>query len=207
MAILADPFSPKYGYTMGRPSAGIVTISQDDGPDGDNHAFVSGVAGDPFVVNGPGEYEISNVFITGVRTYSNGGTTEGNGKRFVLNTVYVMDVDDFRICHLGEIAQLLTAEQVEIIGTVNVLMVPVGGAETVGANLAAQVVSQLEPRIVIPMHYRVEGTKTERLEPVDRFVREMGAKDLSPVPKLALNGKSSLPEDVQVTVMDHKRSS
>jgi len=203
-AIVTDPFSPKYGYTMGRPSAGIVTVSQEGGPDRDDHAYVEGVAGEPHVVNGPGEYEISNLLINGVRTYAGAG---GNGGQLRLNTVYVIDVDELRVCHLGELAGILTAEQVESIGSINVLMVPVGGGETIGPNLAAQVVSQLEPNIVLPMHFRIQGTRSERLEPVDRFIREMGAKSLTPVPKISLNAKSSLPSDIQLTVMEHKGGS
>ncbi|HEV3309896.1 MAG TPA: MBL fold metallo-hydrolase [Chloroflexota bacterium] len=205
--IITDPFSPKFGYTMGRPPAGIVTISQDDGPDRDDHAFAEGVAGEPQVINGPGEYEISNVLIYGVRTHSNGNGTAGNGAQLRLNTVYVIDVDEMRVCHLGELAKPLSAEQVEGIGSINVLMVPVGGGETIGPNQAAQVVSQLEPNIVIPMHYRIEGTRSERLEPVDRFMREMGAKSLTPVPKLSLNAKSGLASEIQVMVMEHKKAS
>lgn len=203
-AIVTDPFSPRYGYTMGRPAAGIVTVSQDDGPDGKDHSHVEGVAGEPRVVNGPGEYEISNVLINGVRTYTKSGN-DGNGG-WVLNTAYVVEVDELRVCHLGELAGILTADQIEAIGSVNVLMIPVGGSETIGGNLAAQVVSQLEPNIVIPMHYRIDGTRWSGLEPVDRFVREMGAKSLDPAPKLSLNAKSSLPSDIQVTILEHKKS-
>lgn len=200
-AIVTDPFSPKYGYAMGRPQAGIVTISSRDGADRDDHAFVAGVGGEPHVVAGPGEYEIANVLISGVRTHSGAG----NGHAPLLNTVYVIEVDDLRVCHLGELAVVLTTEQVEAIGSVNILLVPVGGADTIGAKSAVEVVSQLEPHIVIPMHYRIEGTRSERLEPVDRFVHEMGVKSLAPIPKLALTAKASLPPDIQVTLMENKR--
>ena len=203
-AIVMDPFSPKYGYAMGRPQAGIVTVSHSDGPDGANHAFVEGVGGEPRVVNGPGEYEIANVIINGVRTFSRDAeaTTPASPR---LNTAFVVDVDDMRLCHLGELADVLTTEQVEAIGSINVLLVPVGGGETIGAKRAVEVVSQLEPQIVIPMHYRLEGTRSEKLEPVDRFVNEMGAKTVTPIPKLSLNAKTSLPADIQVTVMENKR--
>jgi L-ascorbate metabolism protein UlaG (beta-lactamase superfamily) len=200
-AILTDPFSPKYGYTMGRPSAGVVTMSHDDGPDRDDHTHVDGVAGEPRVLMGPGEYEISNVLINGVRTF----VREGDDYR--LNTAYVFEVDDLRVCHLGELGAVLTTDQVESIGSINVLMVPVGGTATIGANLASEVVSQIEPNIVIPMHYRIEGTRWSALEPVDRFMREMGAKDHTPVPKLSLNAKSSLPSDIQVTILENRKSS
>lgn len=199
-AIVTDPFTPKYGYTMGRPNADIVTVSQNDGVDQADHTCVDGVAGTPRVVNGPGEYEISNILINGVRTYGK----NGNGALH-LNTVYVADVDDLRVCHLGELDDVLSAEQVENIGSINVLLVPVGGGATIGANLAAQVVSQLEPNIVVPMHYRIEGTRWDKLEPVDKFVREMGSKELEPQPKLTVGAKG-LPADIQVSILEHKKS-
>lgn len=206
-SILTDPFSPQYGYSMGRVSAGIVTLSQTDGPDKESHAYTEGVAGEPHVVNGPGEYEIADVLIVGVRTHVNGVATTGNGSTYRLNTVYVIDVEGLRICHLGELASTLTADQIETLGGIDVVMVPVGGGETIGPNLAAQVVSQLEPSLVIPMHYRIAGTQTDRLEAVDRFVREMGGKSVEPVPKISLNARASLPADIQVTVMENKRVS
>jgi L-ascorbate metabolism protein UlaG (beta-lactamase superfamily) len=202
--IVTDPFSPKYGYTMGRPNAAIVTLSENAGPDSEHHAYVDGVAGEPRIVSGPGEYEISNVLITGVRTYSGSPGQSGNGQGLRLNTVYVIEVDDFRVCHLGQLAGTLTADQVESIGSINVLMVPVGGGDTIGPNMATQVVSQLEPNIVIPMHYQIPGTRSDHLELVDRFMREIGAKNPAPVPKISLNAKSSIPTDIQVTVMEHK---
>ena len=201
-AIVTDPFSPKYGYTMGRPQAGIVTLSTRDGADSADHTFVEGVAGEPRVVDGPGEYEIANILINGVRTHS---TVQSDNGAHRLNTAYVIDVDEMRVCHLGELADVLTTEQVEAIGSVAVLMVPIGGTDTIGAKRAVEVVSQLEPNIVIPMHYRIQGTRSDSLEPVERFINEMGAKSLTPVPKLTLNAKASLPADIQVTVMEHKR--
>jgi L-ascorbate metabolism protein UlaG (beta-lactamase superfamily) len=202
-AIVTDPFSPKYGYTMGKPQAGIVTVSARDGSDLDNHAFIGGVGGEPRIIDGPGEYEIANVLINGIRTASK--PENGNDTGWRLNTAFVIDIDDLRICHLGDLVNVLTADQVEAIGAVSVLMVPVGGGETIGAKTAVEVISQIEPSVVIPMHYQLEGTKLEGLEPVSRFLNEMGAKSATPVPKLSLTSKSSLPADMQVTVLENKR--
>jgi len=202
-AIVTDPFSNKYGYPMGKPQAGIVTLSLRDGDDSADHTNVDGVGGEPRVVDGPGEYEISDILIYGVRTAVRDESAKEGGYR--LNTVYVMDVDDIRVCHLGELADVLTADQIEAIGNVNVLMVPVGGGPTIGAKRAVEVISQLEPNLVIPMHYRIAGTRSENLDPVDRFINEMGAKSIEPVPKVTLNAKNSLPSDIQITVMESKR--
>ena len=204
-AIVTDPFSPKFGYPMGKPQAGIVTVSTRDSGDVDDHAFVTGVGGEFRVVDGPGEYEISNVLINGIRTWTKQGNGASDDAKYLFNTAYVIDIDDFRICHLGELSEVLTTDQVEAIGTVGVLMIPVGGGDTIGAKRAVEVVSQIEPSIVIPMHYQIPGTRSEQLEPVERFMNEMGAKSVTPLPKLTLNAKSSLPADMQVTVMESKR--
>lgn len=191
---------------MGKPSAGIVTVSQKVGGDAADHACVGAVAGDPRVIDGPGEYEIADVLINGVRTWPDGAGTGDDGGSVRISTMFVIDVDELRICHLGDLGQRLTADQVESLGSINILMVPVGGGETIGPNLATEVVSQVEPNIVVPMHYRIEGTQADKLEPVDRFVREMGAESITPIPKLSLNAKSSLPSDIQLLVMDHKKA-
>jgi L-ascorbate metabolism protein UlaG (beta-lactamase superfamily) len=202
--VVTDPFSPKYGFPMGKPQAGIVTISTKDSPDSAYHTFVDGVGGEPYLIEGPGEYEVANVLIYGVRTHSRLGS-DGGSTGYRLNTAYVIDMDDIRVCHLGELMDVLTAEQVEAIGSVNVLIIPVGGGGTLGGKRAVEVASQLEPNIVIPMHYRIEGTRSESLEPVDRFINEMGAKSITPVPKLSVGAKSSMPIDLQVSVLESKR--
>ena len=119
------------------------------------------------------------------------------------NTVYVIDVDDVMICHLGDLGHVLTAEQVADINAVDVLLVPVGGVSTIDAVQAAQIVRHLEPKIVIPMHYKTDVFKGE-LETVDRFLKEMGVKEAIPQPKLTVN-KNSLPLTMQVVVLNYKQ--
>jgi L-ascorbate metabolism protein UlaG (beta-lactamase superfamily) len=232
-SIVTDPFSSKYGMPLGRPNASIVTLSGRHGGDIADHTNVGGVAGDPRVVDGPGEYEIANVLINGVRTARRLGrraghvaepepeATDADGEGddvpkavdtsaydYQLNTAYVMAIDDIRICHLGDLAGKLTTEQIEEMGSINVLMVPIGGGEaTIGPNQAVEVVSQIEPNIVIPMHYRIEGTKSDKLEPLDRFIREMGVKAADPAPKLTVNSKSGFAAEMQLMVLDHRRGS
>ncbi len=188
---------------MGRPTASIVTVSHGD----EHHSFAGGVNGEPFVVDGPGEYEIADVLISGVRTGKPimAGSNGANGAPHKRNTAYVMEVDGLRICHLGDLSETLSDEQIEHLGTVDVAMVPVGGGHVIGPTKAAEVVSQLEPNLVIPMHYRIAGTKSEELEPVERFMREMGSKSVEAVPKVSLGAKGGLPTDMQVVVMEHKR--
>lgn len=189
--LLMDPFDPNTGYVLGKPSADIVTVSIDL-PD---HNHVQGVAGDPMIIDGPGEYEVSGVLITGISSASG---NEQAGR----NTIYVLEVDDLRLCHLGDLINVPKSDLVEAVGDVDVLMVPVGGHDTMDATKAMETISVLQPKIVIPMHYRTSLFGPE-LEPLDRFLREMGVKD--PVPQARLNvTRGSLPETTQVVVMEMK---
>ncbi len=191
--MITDPFDRSSGYFLGRVTADVVTVSH-NAPD---HANVSAVAGDPRVVEGPGEYEISGALITGVATRRDSRKGVVGEK----NTAYLMEIDDLTICHLGDLGAILSSEQVEQMNSADVLLIPVGGYNTISAAQAAEVVSQIEPRIVVPMHFKTDVTALE-LEPVSKFLREMGVTDLSPLPKLSIT-KGSLPEEPTVVLLDY----
>ena len=191
--VITDPYPPNLGYSLGKPTARIVTVSHQH----PGHFYVQGVGGEPRLVTGPGEYEISGVLIIGIATFHDG---EG-GKKRGRNTVYVIEVDEVAVCHLGDLGHVLTAEQVEELGNVDVLLLPVGGVSTIDAPIAAEVVRQLEPKAVIPMHYKTPALNWE-LEPVERFLKEMGVKESNPEPKLSFT-RSSLPASTQVFVLDY----
>lgn len=180
---------------MGKVTADIVTVSHDS----PNHCFVGGLTGEPRTVEGPGEYEIAEVLIGGVAT----GAHPGVGPT---NTAYTLRFDDLAICHLGDLNGKLSDAQVEELGSIDVLLVPVGGGGALSATAAAEVVAQLEPSLVIPMHFSSEGKKIEGLEPVDHFVREMGAKDFVSEPKVSVT-RSSLPSEVRVAVLARRNGS
>ena len=193
--VITDPFSPGIGYTLGKVAAEIVTISHPH----PGHSYVQGVGGEPRVLKSPGEYESAGILTVGVHTFHDNEKGAQRGK----NTVFVIDVDDVMICHLGDLGHPLNAEQVAEIDGVDVLLIPVGGVSTIDAVQAAQIVRHLEPKIVIPMHYKTEATKKE-LEPVDRFLKEMGVKEAVPQPKLLVN-KASLPLTMQVVELSYKQ--
>jgi L-ascorbate metabolism protein UlaG (beta-lactamase superfamily) len=194
--IVMDPAGKATGYTISRPTADIVTVSHDH----EGHNNVAGVAGSPRVLRGPGEFEVSSVLIMGIRTFHD----DDKGKKLGKNTAYVLELDDVRVCHLGDLGHVPTAEQVEELSGVDILLTPVGGKNTIGATAAAEVVSLLEPKLVIPMHYQTPAAKDE-LEPLDRFLKEMGAKTANDErqPKLAVT-KSTLPGETKVQVLDYK---
>jgi L-ascorbate metabolism protein UlaG (beta-lactamase superfamily) len=193
ITILTDPYDHTSGYTLGKVAADVITVSH-QAPD---HSNVGAVDGNPQVVNGPGEYEIRGVFILGVATHRAGG--EGR----LRNTAYLIEMDDMTICHLGDLGHMLTPEQVEQMNSADILLIPVGGTNTINAVQAAEVVSQIEPRIVIPMHFKTEVTPFN-LEPAGKFLREMGVTEPKPQPKLTI-AKSNLPEETAVILLDYKR--
>ncbi|MBA7613205.1 hypothetical protein ES703_20450 [subsurface metagenome] len=191
--VITDPYPPDLGYSLGKPTAHIVTVSHQH----PGHSYVQGISGEPRLVTGPGEYEIGGVLITGIATFHDRERGKTRGK----NTVYLMEVDEVSVCHLGDLGHVLTAEQVEELGNVDVLLLPVGGVSTINAPVAAEVVRQLEPKAVVPMHYKTEALSWE-LEPVGRFLKEMGVKEVNSQPKLSFT-KANLPISTQVFLLDY----
>ena len=189
--IVTDPFPPDLGYSLGKLTADIVTISHQH----PGHSYIEGVGGEPKVLTGPGEYEISGIITFGIQTYhdTEQGTLRGK------NIIFVFEIDDVVVCHLGDLGHTLTTEQIAKIDSADVLLVPVGGVSTIDATHAAEIVRRLEPKIVIPMHYKTLVLKRE-LAPVDRFLKEMGVKEAIPQPKLVVN-KASLPLTLQVVLL------
>lgn len=192
--VVTDPYDKSTGYTLGRPTADLVTISMDI----PTHNHITGVAGDPRVIDAPGEFEIAATSVVGVTTTA--GEAGGATGR---NIAYVIELEDLRIAHLGGIGNVPTSDQVEEIGAVDILFLPVGGGGALAAAPAAETVSLLEPKLVIPMHYKTDIEKAE-LDPLERFLKEMGAKVDETHAKMAVT-RSSLPEETQVLVLDYKR--
>jgi L-ascorbate metabolism protein UlaG (beta-lactamase superfamily) len=191
--LITDPFSPQAGDAsgLGKLSASIVTISHDH----QGHNYAVGVGGNPRVVRGPGEYEISDVLITGVPSYHD----NERGKVLGRNTIYVIHMDDIVICHLGDLGHTLQEEQLEEVADADVLLIPISGQHTINAAQAAEVISQVEPRIVIPMHYALpEG---DAPNPLDKFCREMGIEVGHSQPKLNV-ARTTLPAETQVVILE-----
>jgi len=193
--LLTDPYSESIGYSLGNPEANIV-ISSHPHP---GHGFTLGVGGEPKIVRGPGEYEISGVFITGIATFHDAEKGQERGT----NTVYVIEMEDMKLCHLGDLGHPLSTEQVAEIGSVELLMVPVGGFSTIDAVTAAETVRLLQPGIVIPMHFQTEAVRFQ-LAPVERFLREMGINaGLGAQSRLSIN-RAGLSEETQVVLLDYQ---
>jgi L-ascorbate metabolism protein UlaG (beta-lactamase superfamily) len=192
--VITDPFPPELGYSLDHPAADIVTVSHAH----PGHSYTQAIADKPRIVSRPGEYEISGVLIIGISSFHDSESGSIRGK----NNIFVMHIDDISICHLGDLGHILSPAQLQEIDNVDVLLIPVGGSTTIDAPLAAQIVRQLEPKIVIPMHFKDE-TSSRNLEPVDRFLKEMGAGETVSRPKLVIT-KSNLPAGMQVVLLQHQ---
>ena len=160
-SFVTDPYDNSTGLPPLKLRGDVVTISHDSS--GHNHA--SAVGGRRHALAGPGEYEIGGVFVTGIATNEEDGS--------LANVLFVFDFGDVTIAHLGDMAKVPTQTKIEALEQVDVLLLPVGGGNSLNAAQAAELVSMLEPRIVVPMHYQIPGLKTE-LNDVDRFLKEMG---------------------------------
>jgi L-ascorbate metabolism protein UlaG (beta-lactamase superfamily) len=200
VTILTDPFeADDWGYPAVATSANVVTISNKH----PHHAGLGGVDGQPRVLRGPGEYEIGGALIWGVRTLRH---TDAAGVRSPQNTAFIIQLEELTVCHLGDLAQApLSAEDLTHIKDADVLLVPVGGNCTINATQAAAVVAQIEPKLIVPMHYATDGTRGHlALDEVERFCRELGATDATPRARINIT-PSSLPTQPTVVLLELRR--
>jgi L-ascorbate metabolism protein UlaG (beta-lactamase superfamily) len=194
--VVCDPFDSKIvGYEQIKLKADIVTSSHD--APGHNH-FES-VKGFTHAITGPGEFEIGGVFITGIQMDGMGKKSNDKPR----NTLYVFDYMGLTVAHLGDLRSVPTQTEIEALGTVNVALVPAGGGGGLNAAKAAEIVSMLEPNIVIPMHYQTPAAKVE-LDRLDKFLKEMGSHEAEHIQSLKVT-KSNLPEETKVIVLDFQR--
>lgn len=191
--VIIDPFDPQAtGLKFPKEAVAQIVLSTHSHSD---HNNVKAVEGNPVLVLGPGEYEIAGTSIVGVSTYHD--SVSGSERGF--NTMYQLVIDGISLVHLGDLGHVLTEEQSSQIDNADILMIPVGGVYTIDAESAAKVVAQLEAKIVIPMHYKLPELKYE-LEGVESFLKEMGAENITPVPKLSIT-KDKLPEETTVILL------
>lgn len=194
-SVITDPYDHNSaGFSALKLRGEIVTVSHD----APGHNYISAVKGRSRVITGPGEFEIGGVFITGVQTNSRSKSSS----KELRNTLYVFDYDGITVAHLGDIKKVPNQTEVESLGGVNVALVPVGGGGSLNAAKAAEIVSLLEPGIVIPMHYQLPESKL-KLSPLSRFLKEMGVGKIEPVPSLKIT-RTSVPAESRVVVLEHK---
>ncbi len=193
-SIMTDPYEATAGLALPRKDADVVTMSVDL----PEHNNLRGVRAGFKALTGPGEYEVGGVFITGIDIRPDRKKQDKDpGPR---STVFVFDFDGVTVCHLGRLAHVPTQAQVEALGAVNVLLVPVGSEGALNASQAAEVVSLLEPNLVVPMQYRLKGLQL-KLDPVSKFLKEMGLAELEPQDTLKV-ARTGLPEETEVILLE-----
>jgi L-ascorbate metabolism protein UlaG (beta-lactamase superfamily) len=201
-AVITDPYGEQVGKYPRDAEADIITVSHDHF---DHNAvekikgLPSGKPGRPFVIDGPGEYEIGGVSVVGVPAWHD----EKSGGERGLNTIYVIEMDGLRIAHMGDLGHKLNDQQLEEIGAIDVVFVPVGGVYTIDAKTAKEVVGQVDPWVIIPMHYKTADFGLKDLGTIDDFLKEMGKTEIVPVAKYSISA-DRLPEDMQLVVLEKK---
>ncbi len=193
--LIIDPYYPDFvGLKLPKDLSADIALKTHDHQD---HSNLDAVTGGPVKITGPGEYEVKGVLISGVDSFHDNVEGQERGK----NTIYHMAIDGINVVHLGDLGHALTQEQIEEINTTDILLIPVGGVFTIDAKVASEVVSQLEPSIIIPMHFSVPGLKFQ-LGELSAFTKEMGVEHPEPIPKLVIT-KDKLPEEPQVIVLSN----
>jgi len=196
VTLITDPYDPSIGLKLPRIAADIVTISHDHS-DHNNVAGVHGKVGEPFVISGPGEYEVKDTFIYGIPFWHDKKEGEERG----VSIAYRIEIEGISIAHLGDLGHTLTEEQASKLDGVDILLIPVGGKYTIGAHEASEVINEIEPRIVIPMHYKIPGLKLD-IDQVDKFLKEMGASKAERLPKLKISKKDLPQEETRIILLD-----
>ena len=195
-SIVIDPFSNEIGLRVPKFEVDVLLITHDH----HDHNNSKAVSGQSLVINGPGEYDVKEIFIQGIEAFHD----DVQGKERGPITIYTIEAEDIRVCHLGDLGQKeLTAEQLEKIGNVDILMIPIGGDVTLDAKEAIKVMSQIEPKVIIPMHYKIPKLKTKaKLASLDDFLKALGVKTLQPLPKLSVKKKDLSGEEAKVIVLE-----
>jgi len=191
VTLITDPFGADIGLKVPHFEADIVTVSHGH----HDHNNTDAIRGKPFITNSAGEYEIKGVFIEGVESWHDekGGNERGE------NIIYRIEMEDISITHLGDLGHVLDTKQLEKLEGTDILLIPVGGKYTINAAKAVEVISQIEPRIVIPMHYKVAGLKID-LDGVEKFIKELGIKPRTEE-KLKISKKDLPTEDMELVVL------
>lgn len=191
--IVIDPFDESLGLKVPKLEASILLVSHDH----HDHSNVKAVSGNPFLIESPGEYEVKGIYIKGIPAFHDNSLGKERGRV----TIFTIEIEELKICHLSDFGQAeLTEQQLEEIGEANVLMIPVGGVYTIGPKEASRIINQIEPQIIIPMHYRIPKLKY-KLEELDKFLKVMGIKNQEYLNKLSIKKRDISEEKAKVIAL------
>lgn len=193
--IAIDPFSEEVGLRVPSLQADILLITHDHY----DHNNVKAIKGSPFLIEGPGEYEIKGAYVQGIAAYHD----KSQGKERGRVTIYTIEAEGIKLCHLGDFGQKeLTSEQIDKIGECDILMIPVGGIYTISGQEAAKIIPELEPKIVIPMHYQLPKLKLKsKLEGLEKFLKAFGQKGITAQPKLSIKKRDLTENKTKIIVL------
>lgn len=196
VTVVTDPYDKQIGLRLPKTKANLVTVSHDHF----DHNYIEGVGGlednEPFVIDRPGEYEYKGVFVTGIGAYHDKKEGADRGK----TVMFRIEIDGITILHCGDLGTTLSDSQLEKIGDIDVLLIPVGGTYTVNAKEAAEVVRQIEPRMVVPMHYKIPGVNLD-IDDVKNFSKEMG-NGSEVLQKLKISKKDLPVEEIKLVILE-----
>lgn len=191
VSVIIDPFDESIGLKLPRKMEADIALVTHDHYD---HNNVKKISNSPFLIEGPGEYDVKNIFVYGISSLHN-----DKGEK---NTIYKIEAENMSICHLGDLGQKeLTADQINAIGEVDILMIPVGGHFTIDGKGAAKIMAQIEPKIIIPMHYKLPALKI-KLDPLDDFLKVLGIKKLEKLSKLTIKEKDLPKDEVKIIALE-----
>jgi len=192
VTVVTDPYGKETGLKMPSFEADIITVSHDH----TDHNNIDALRGAPFIIDCAGEYDTKGILIEGIDSYHD----EEEGKLRGGNIIYRIEIDDISIVHLGDLGHVLNNEQLEKLVGTDILLIPVGGKDTLDAKKAVEVISQIEPRLVIPMHYKVDGLAYEDLDSIEKFIKEIGIEP-SREEKLKISKKDLPQEDMELVIL------
>jgi L-ascorbate metabolism protein UlaG (beta-lactamase superfamily) len=195
VTILIDPFGDGIGLKLPRKMEADIVLTTHNHP---GHSNIKALSNSPFVIDCPGEYDIKDVYIKGISAFHD----NSQGKEYGRTAIYTIETEGLKLCHLGDLGQKeLTTDQLEAIGDIDILMIPVGGTETIDARDAMKIMEQIEPRITIPMHFKTAGSNA-KISGIEDFLKSLGVKSLQPEPKLSIKKKDILPEEAKIVLLE-----
>lgn len=193
--VVTDPYD-NIGLRLPKLEADLVSVSHSH-DDHNNFSAVNGIAGKTLIViDRPGEYEVKKVFALGIGSYHDKSQGAERGK----SVMFKFDFDGIKVLHLGDLGSELSDQQLERIDEIDVLLIPVGGKYTINASEAAEIVREIEPRVVIPMHYQMPGLKFE-LDSVEKFRKAMGNK-AETLNKLKISKKDLPSDEIKLVILE-----
>lgn len=194
VSLVIDPYSPKIGLKLPNLSVdfALVTHQHEDHNNVEALRFTNG----PMVIDSPGEYEIKNVFVQGMASFHD----ENKGAERGQNVIYKIKAEGITIAHLGDLGCDLTSDQLEILENVDILLIPVGGKYTLDAKKAAHLIKQIDPKIVVPMHYKTAGSNMD-IDDLQAFAKEMGLGEYTPENSLKVSVGQLTNENVIVKIL------